>query len=93
MLGVSDRPDDLGLDFLLVCNPFVQATSVDVEHLIRRALLGNSHTVLSLTVPKGMQKKSDAYLEKYSAAGLTFGTPFQDALPELGYPQKGYKCM
>lgn len=90
MLGASDRPDDLGLDFLIQCNPFVKSENIDAEHLVRRALLGNSHTVVSITPQK--DTSVELMLEKYAAAGLTFGTPFQDAVPELGIPEKGYKC-
>jgi len=91
MLGVSDRPDDLGLDFLFVCNPFVHSEAVDAEHVIRRALLGNSHTVFSITVQDKNTMSKEAFLEKYAGAGLTIGTPFQDAVPELGIPDRGYR--
>ena len=92
MLGAADRDElELGLDFLFVCNPFVKASAFDAEHLIRRSLLGKSHTVLSITVQDGLMSK-EAMLENYAAAGLTIGTSFGDSVPELGIPEKGYKC-
>jgi hypothetical protein len=45
VLGASDLGSQ-GLDFLFVTNPFVHATGIDAEHLVRRALLGKSHTVV-----------------------------------------------
>ena len=49
---------------------------------MRKALLGESHTVVSII---GQEKKTpkDAFLEKYAAAGLTIATPFGDAAPEV----------
>lgn len=89
MLGASDR-NGLGLDFLFQCNPFVKAGGVDGEHMVRRALLGESHTVVSITLQNGMDQK--AMLEKYAAAGLSIGTPYGRSPPELGIPEKGFKC-
>jgi hypothetical protein len=92
VLGAADRDElELGLDFLFVCNPFVKASAFDAEHLIRRALLGKSHTVLSITVQDGLMSK-EAMLENYATAGLTIGTSFGDSVPELGIPEKGYRC-
>ena len=92
MLGASDRPNNEGLDFLFLCNPFVKANAVDAEHMVRRALLGNNngHTVVSITVQNGMDQ--GAMLSRYAAAGLSIGTIFGNAPPELGIPQQGYKC-
>ena len=95
MLGASDL-GDTGLDFLFINNPYVKATGIDAEHLVRRALLGKSQTVISMT-----QQKTDAneeILKKYAAAGLSFGTPWLDAPPELLIPTENdkkknkYKC-
>ncbi|KAL9180899.1 hypothetical protein ACHAXT_009704 [Thalassiosira profunda] len=88
MLGASDR-EGLGLDFLFQCNPFVKAGAVDAEHMVRRALLGDSHTIVSVTLQDGMN--ADEMLERYAAAGLTIGTPYGQAAPEIGYPEKGHK--
>ena len=90
MLGVSGRPNGDGLDFLFICNPFVKAETVDAEHLIRRALLGKTHTVVSMTVQSKL--KGDPMLERYAGLGLNLGTPWGDAPPELGLPEKGHKC-
>jgi len=97
MLGVNDERyienDGLGLDFLFQCNNFVKATAVDAEHLIRRALLGgsgsHSTTVISMNLQKDMD--GDAFIERYSKYGLSIGNVYQDALPELGLPESGYK--
>ena len=89
MLGASDRPDD-GLDFLFLCNPFVHAKAVDAEHMIRRALLGNVHTVVSMTGQDGMN--GDVMLERYAHAGLSLGNVFGNTPPEMGMPDKGFKC-
>ncbi|KAL9183031.1 hypothetical protein ACHAXT_004818 [Thalassiosira profunda] len=87
MLGASDR-GSLGLDFLFQCNPFVKANSVDAEHMVRRALLGDSHTIVSITHQDRMN--NDKMLERYAAAGLTIGTPYGQAAPEIGYPEKDW---
>jgi len=95
MLGVNDdryiENDGLGLDFLFQCNNFVKATAVDAEHLIRRALLGggSSRTIISMNLQKDMD--GDAFMERYSKYGLSIGNVYQDALPELGLPESGYK--
>ena len=91
MLGVADRPEELGLDFLFQCNPFVTASAVDAEHLIRRALLGNSHTIVSMTSQGRGGVDTDAFLEKYASIGLTFGIIVHEAETEIGYPDKGFK--
>jgi len=90
MLGASDRPNYEGLDFLFVTNPFVKAEALDAEHLIRRALLGKSHTVVSITAQDKMSQ--EAMLSRYAASGLTVGTPWQKTPPELGIPESGYTC-
>ena len=92
MLGVNDREEnELGLDFLFQCNNFVKADAVDAEHLIRRALLngGSSRTIISMNVQKDMD--GEAFIERYSKYGLSIGNVYQEALPELGIPESGYK--
>lgn len=84
MLGASDRPDDLGLDFLFLCNKFVKASYLDAEHMIRRALLGKSHTLVSITVQDGMNEAE--FLENFASYGFNIGKNLDDAPPELGIP-------
>ena len=84
MLGASDRPDELGLDFLFLCNKFVKATYLDAEHMIRRALLGKSHTLVSITAQDGMNEAE--FLENFASYGFNIGKNLDDAPPELGIP-------
>lgn len=88
MLGAADLGDK-GLDFLFITNPFVKATPIDAEHLIRRALLGRPHTVVSMT-----HQKTDAneeILAAYAGAGFSFATPWLDAPSELLIPTENDK--
>ena len=91
VLGATDRPNDLGLDFLFVTNPFVGAGDVDVENMIRRSLLGKSHTIVSVNTQGGMDQ--NAFLERYAASGLTLATPTLSKTPsQLGIPDSGFHC-
>ena len=91
MLAASDRPNDVGLDFLFQNNNFVKASSIDAEHLIRRALFGESHTLVSMTAQNGMDV--DSFVKRYAQAGLTIGVENSYKLPEFGMPESGFTCM
>ena len=68
MLGGSDRPNGVGLDFILQLNLFVKAEAIDAEHLIRRALFGKSHTLIAINAQDGMD--AGKFTERYASAGL-----------------------
>lgn len=91
VLAAHNRPNDKGLDFLFQCNNFIPASSIDAEHLIRRALFGHSHTLVSITTQSGMD--ADAFLKRYSQAGLSIGVENSYKLSEFGMPDKGFYCM
>jgi len=84
MLGAADT--ETGLDFLFVQNPFVSGDELDAEHLIRRALFGKDHTVVSIN-SQGKNFQVNALLSTYAAAGLTIANIFSDSSPEIGYPK------
>lgn len=91
VLAAHNRPNDIGLDFLFQNNNFVVASSIDAEHLIRRALFGQSQTLVSITAQSGMD--ADVFVKKYSQAGLTIGVENSYKLPQFGMPEKGFTCM
>lgn len=91
MLGASDRRNGEGLDFLFQNNLFVKASSIDAEHMIRRALFGESRTLVSMNAQNGMD--ADAFLQRYAQAGLTIGAENSYRLPEFGMPESGFTCM
>eukprot|EP00804_Cyclotella_cryptica_P018261 CCRYP_005973-RD/>CCRYP_005973-RD protein AED:0.04 eAED:0.04 QI:190/1/1/1/1/1/5/1468/647 len=88
MLAASDRSNDVGLDFLFQNNNFVKASSIDAEHLIRRALFGQSQTLISITTQNGMD--ADSFVKRYAQAGLSIGVENSYKLPEFGMPESGF---
>ena len=84
MLGASTGSGGK-LDFLYQTNPFVKATGVDAEHMIRRAVLGDG-AVVSITSQNTMVD-----LTPYFARGLTVAHVYGDSPPEMGTARDGHK--
>jgi len=85
MLGASTA-DGGSLDFLYQTNPFVSATGVDAEHMIRRAVLGDGAVVSIVN-----QKTDMVDLTPYFARGLTVAKVYGDSPPEMGTARDGHK--
>ena len=90
VLGGSDRKNDVGLDFIFQLNLFVKAEVFDAEHLIRRALFGQKHTLVALNLQN--QMNADDFLQRYSSAGLIITNEPTYKLPELNFPIPGHVC-
>jgi hypothetical protein len=82
VLGVSGNEE---MDFLFQTNPFVHHDDFDAEHMIRRALFGNVHTLVSMT-------GAERFIEQYASAGLNGVTDRTYNLPEFNMPESGYYC-
>ena len=85
MLGASSTAEGR-LDFLYQTNPFVSATGVDAEHMIRRAVLGDGAVVSIVS-----QKTNMIDLKPYFGLGLTRANSYGDSPPEMGTARDGHK--
>ena len=90
MLGGSDRKNDVGLDFLFQLNPFVRADDSDAEHLIRRSLFGEKHTLVGLSLQDNMYAGS--VVNRYSTAGFIVLKEPGYALSALKFPIPKHTC-
>ena len=90
MLGGSDRKNDVGLDFLFQLNPFVRADDSDAEHLIRRSLFGEKHTLVGMVLQNNMKEVD--FLNRYSSAGFTVINEPSYKLPEFHFPIPKHTC-
>ena len=90
VLGGSDRKDDVGLDFLFQYNPFVRADDSDAEHLIRRALFGQKHTLVALSLQDNMY--AGTFVNRYAPAGLMIIKEPSYNLPEMHFPIPKHSC-
>lgn len=90
MLGGSDRKNDAGLDFIIQLNPFVRADDSDAEHLIRRSLFGQTHTLVALSIQNNMN--ADDFIQRYASAGLIMTSEPDYKVPDLNFTIPGHSC-